>query len=99
MASTSIAVRRVAHERRYGPTDWWGGWRTCILACLGLTALFVALAAYMGVYAWTAGLDASSQEFATRWRSLLVAEQLGIGIGTLGWWVWLAHTGRALSRR
>ncbi len=55
MATTSLAVRRAAAEQRYGPTDSWGGWRTCIVACVGFSVLFVALGLYMHAFAWYAG--------------------------------------------
>src|SRR5919206_167854 len=98
MASTSVAVQRAAAGQRYGPTDWWGGWRTCILACSGFTVLFVALGLYMHAFAWYAGIDASSPEFALYWRSLLILELVGVGAGTIGWWAWLVRSGRTLAQ-
>src|SRR5207247_3521574 len=77
MATTSVAVQRAATGRKYGAIDWWGGWRTCILACLGFSALFIALGLYMHAFAWSAGIDASSPEFALYWRSLLILELVG----------------------
>jgi hypothetical protein len=42
---------------KYGPTDWWGGWRTCILSCVGFTLLFTGLGFYMHAFAWSASLQ------------------------------------------
>src|SRR5919198_1559736 len=98
MASTSVAVQRAAARSKYGPIDWWGGWRTCILACLGFTVLFVVLGLYMHAFAWYAGIDASSPEFALYWRSLLILELVGVGIGTIAWWAWLVRSGRTLAQ-
>src|SRR6185503_18660103 len=81
MATSSVAVQqRAAAESKYGPTDWWGGWRVCILACLGFSVLFIALGIYIHAFAWSAGIYAASPEFALYWRSLLVLELLGVGI-------------------
>src|SRR5262245_63627329 len=96
MASTSVAVRRAAQAQKYGPIDWWGGWRTCILACVGFSILFIALGSYMHAFAWYAGIDAASPEFALYWRSLLIVELVLVGIGTIAWWAWLVRTGRTL---
>jgi hypothetical protein len=85
MATTSVAVQRATSGRKYSAIDWWGGWRTCILACLGFSVLFIALGLYMHAFAWYAGIDASSAEFALYWRSLLILELVGVGAGTIGW--------------
>src|ERR1700694_1344041 len=85
MATTSVAVQRTTSGRKYSAIDWWGGWRTCILACLGFSVLFIALGLYMHAFAWSAGIDASSPEFALYWRSLLILELVGGGAGTIGW--------------
>src|SRR5215467_14044916 len=98
MATTSVAVQRAATERKYGPTDWWGGWRTCILACGGFTVLFVGLSLYMHAFAWYAGIDASSPEFALYWRSLLILELVVGGVATIAWWAWLVRSGRTLAQ-
>ena len=98
MATSSVAVRRAAEAPKYGAIDWWGGWRTCILACLGFSALFIALGLYMHAFAWYAGIDAASPEFALYWRSLLVLELVGVGIGTIAWWAWLVRTGRTIAQ-
>ena len=97
MATRSVAIPRAATAPKYGPTDWWGGWRTCILGCLGFCVLFVALGLYMHAFAWYAGIDASSPEFALYWRSLLILELVGVGVGTIAWWTWLVRTGRDLA--
>jgi methane/ammonia monooxygenase subunit C len=98
MASSSIAVAGTAAEarQRHAVTDWWGGWRAGILTCLGFTGLFVGLAVYMHAFAWSAGIDATSPEFGLYWRNLLILELVGVSAGTLGWWAWLARSGRAL---
>ena len=51
MATTSVAVQRTTSGRKYGAIDWWGGWRTCILACLGFSVLFIALGLRTGLTA------------------------------------------------
>ena len=98
MASTSVAVERLTTGRKYSAIDWWGGWRTCILACLGFSVLFIALGLYMHAFAWYAGIDASSAEFALYWRSLLILELVGVGAGTIGWWAWLVRSGRTIAQ-
>jgi len=98
MATTSVAVQRAAERPRYGPTDWWGGWRTCIVACVGFSILFIALGLYMHAFAWSAGINAASAEFALYWRSLLIVQLLGVGIGTIGWWAWLVRSGRTIAQ-
>src|SRR3982074_904312 len=98
MATTSVAVQRTTSGRKYGAIDWWGGWRTCILACLGFSALFIALGLYMHAFAWSAGINAASPEFALYWRSLLVVQLVGVGVGTIGWWAWLVRSGRTIAQ-
>ena len=98
MATTSVAVQRATERPRYGPTDWWGGWRTCILACVGFSVLFIALGLYMHAFAWSAGINAASAEFALYWRSLLVVQLVGVGVGTIAWWAWLVRTGRTIAQ-
>src|SRR5438105_12697942 len=98
MATTSVAVQRAAERPRYGPTDWWGGWRTCIVACVGFSVLFIALGLYMHAFAWSAGINAASAEFALYWRSLLIVQLLGVGIGTIGWWAWLVRSVRTIAQ-
>src|ERR1700680_5297860 len=98
MATTSVAVQRgPASGSKYGPIDWWGGWRTCIVSCLGFSVLFIALGLYMHAFAWSAGIDASRPELALYWRSLLILELVGVGAGTIGWWAWLVRSGRTIA--
>jgi methane/ammonia monooxygenase subunit C len=97
MASGSIAVTGATARRQFAVTDWRGGWRACLLGWLGVTVLFLALSTYMHAFAWSAGLDSSSQEFTLYWRSLLVVELVGVGVGTLAWWSWLVRSGRTIA--
>jgi methane/ammonia monooxygenase subunit C len=98
MASNSIAFAGAGAEagRRFAVTDWRGGWRVWILACLAFIGLFVGLSFYLHRFAWSAGMDSTSREFSVYWRSLLVVELVGVGGGTVGWWAWLVRSGRAL---
>jgi methane/ammonia monooxygenase subunit C len=68
-----------------------------MLACLGMGALFVGLGVYMRAFAWSAGTDSASPEFAVYWRSLLLLELVGVCGGSIGWWAWLVRTGRTLT--
>ena len=100
MAVWSVVVAAARPRRRFAVTDWRGdGWRIWILSCLGFSVLFVAPRVYMHAFAWSAGIDASSPEFALYWRSLLILELVGVGVGTIGWWAWLVRSGRTLPRR
>ncbi len=98
MASTSVQVSRAVGERRYAATDWWGGWRTCILACSGFSVLFIGLGLYMHAFAFSFGIDASSKEFALYWTSLLIVELVAVGVGTAAWWGWLIRSGRTIAQ-
>src|SRR5207253_6534128 len=80
MATTSVALRGTAQREQRGLTNWHAGWRVCVLACAGFIALFVGLGMYMHAFAWSAGIDAASPEFALYWRSLLLVELVGGGI-------------------
>jgi methane/ammonia monooxygenase subunit C len=68
-----------------------------IVTCVALTALFLALNAYMHAFALPFGADSTSPQFGLYWRSLLVVELVGVGVGTLTWWGWLVRSGRALA--
>jgi methane/ammonia monooxygenase subunit C len=98
MATRSVAVGRAVERPERGATDWLGGWKTLLVTCAGVTALFVGLGMYMHAFAWTAGIDSASPEFALYWRSLLILEILGVGIGTIAWWTWLVRTERTIAQ-
>src|SRR5437016_12655743 len=85
MASTSVAVPRAASGRKYSAVDCWGGWRPCILACLGFSALFIALGLYMHAFAWSARIDASPPYLASHWRGLLLLERFVRGAAHTRW--------------
>jgi methane/ammonia monooxygenase subunit C len=96
MASSSIAGEGTS-RRQYAVTDWLGGWRVCLLAWLGVSALFLGLSTYMHAFAWSAGIDSASREFTLYWRSLLIVELVGVAGGTLCWWSWLVRSGRTIQ--
>ncbi len=96
MASSSIAVEGTS-RRQYAVTDWLSGWRVCLLAWLGVSALFLSLSTYMHAFAWSMGIDSASREFTLYWRSLLIVELVGVAGGTLGWWSWLVRSGRTIQ--
>jgi methane/ammonia monooxygenase subunit C len=98
MATTSVALRGTAQREQRDLTNWHAGWRVCVLACAGFIALFVGLGMYMHAFAWSAGIDAASPEFALYWRSLLLVELVGGGIGTIAWWVWLVRSGQTIAQ-
>jgi methane/ammonia monooxygenase subunit C len=57
----------------------------------------MGLSTYMHAFAWSTGIDSASPEFALFWRSLLVAELVGVAVGTLAWWSWLVRSGRTVA--
>jgi methane/ammonia monooxygenase subunit C len=97
---TRSAERTPPEKTGRGPTDWLGGWRTCIFGSLAVTALFLMLRAYQQVFAWTeAGLNRASDDFNSLWLSLFFAELIAVGAGTLLWWVWMVRSGRKIPQR
>src|SRR5881409_1870569 len=87
---------RLLAKARYGPTDWMGGWKTCVWGSLAIVALTALHWWYTSRHAWTAGIDASSPEFTKYFRSLVWVQLIVIGAGTGLWWGWLVRTGRQL---
>jgi methane/ammonia monooxygenase subunit C len=95
--ATRIEVDELAPPRaRYGPIDWMGGWRTCVVGSLAILVLNLVHWWYVSSYAWTAGIDASSPEFTKYFRSLVWIQLILIGAGTGLWWGWLVRTGRRI---
>ena len=80
----------------YGPTDWLGGWRTLLWGSAVVIVVMLALRAYQGVYAFTAGLDSASYAFTVHWYGLFWAELLSVGLFTGVWWGYLVQSGRKL---
>jgi methane/ammonia monooxygenase subunit C len=65
------------------------------LATLGvvvgvLLAIAVAIRVYQQMFAWTAGLDSTSPEFATYWMPLFWTEEVVLSVLALVWWAWAA---------
>ena len=92
-SSVLVQARSPAKER-YGPTDWMGGWKTCLWGSLAVVLLTALHWWYTSRYAWTAGIDAASPEFARYFRTLFWTELIVVGAGTGLWWGWLVRTGR-----
>lgn len=67
-------------------------WRPFGLLLVGLVLVFGGMRIYQGAFAWTKGLDATSRDFALYWRTLLAANLVVFGGGTVAWWAHLART-------
>ncbi|MGH7865887.1 MAG: methane monooxygenase/ammonia monooxygenase subunit C [Candidatus Binataceae bacterium] len=85
----------VAARNAYGPTDWRGGWKPMFYGCGLVMAANVFLWWWDYKYAFTAGLDASSDAFTLYYRTLFWGELLSLGVFTGIWYGWLIRTGRA----
>lgn len=95
--ATMIHAKGIARaQERYGPTDWLGGWKTCLFGSAALIVLTAIHWYYQTRYAWSIGIDASSPAFTRYYRSLFWGELLAVGAGTGIWWGWLVRTGREL---
>ena len=84
--------------RKYGPIDWLGGWRTCLVGCTVFLAVAVLIRIWQQYTALDAGLDSSSQAFTNEYRTLFVAEVAAVTIGTLSWWSYLVRKGREVVK-
>jgi methane/ammonia monooxygenase subunit C len=68
-------------------------WLVTLGVVLGvLMAAAVVLRGYQQLFAWTAGLDSSTPEFATYWMSLFWAEIASVSALAMVWWSWAAFT-------
>lgn len=81
-----------------GPNDWLGGWSTLLWGMPLVAALFIGLRIYQGPFAWYAGLDSSSPEFALYWKGLFYAEIISVSLFTGLWWGWLVRSGREIDQ-
>ena len=99
--ATPTAERPTAEEPEWkpgrGPIDWMGGWRVCWIGSLAFLALAAAIRIFQQFTAWSIGIDASSSDFGLYYRSLFIAEVVGVTVGTLMWGaIWSARAqGRA----
>jgi len=92
---TPTADERVTSERPgRGPIDWLGGWRTCLIGCTVFLLLAIAIRIFQQFTAWTIGIDSASRDFSLYYRSLFVAEVVGVTLATLMWWGSLVRRGR-----
>lgn len=96
MATVTAPKRMVETQERYGPTDWLGGWKTCLWGCAALIIVTAIHWFYQTRWAWTIGIDASSPEFTRLYRTLFWGELLVVGAITGGWWGWLVRTGKQI---
>src|SRR2546425_12700611 len=80
-SSVLVQARSPAKER-YGPTDWMGGWKTCLWGSLAVVLLTALPWWYTSRYAWSAGIDAASPEFARNFRTLFWTELIVVAAGT-----------------
>jgi methane/ammonia monooxygenase subunit C len=96
--ATPTAERPTAEEPEWkpgrGPIDWLGGWRVCWIGSLAFLGLAAAIRIFQQYTAWTIGIDSSSRDFGLYYRSLFIAEVLGVTAGTLLWWGYLVRRGR-----
>jgi methane/ammonia monooxygenase subunit C len=53
-----------------------------------LLAVTVGLRVYQQMFAWTAGLDSTSPEFAKYWMTLFWVEEAVLAVVALVWWWW-----------
>jgi methane/ammonia monooxygenase subunit C len=99
MAQAATVGRETVEKRpRRGPIDWWGGWRLCIVGPLGFIALALAIRIWEQSTAWTVGINAASDEFATSFLALFIAEVLAVTIATVLWWGTLVRKGREVVK-
>jgi methane/ammonia monooxygenase subunit C len=98
---TQVAVDSSSDEtpaRKYGPIDWLGGWRTCLVGCTSFLLVAVAIRIWQQFTALEAGLDSSSQAFTNEYRTLFYAEVFAVTVGTLAWWAYLVRNGREVVK-
>jgi methane/ammonia monooxygenase subunit C len=86
-------------HRKYGPIDWLGGWRTCLVGCTSFLLVAVIIRIWQQFTALEAGLDSASNAFATQYRTLFYAEVAAVTIGTLAWWAYLVRNGREVVKK
>jgi methane/ammonia monooxygenase subunit C len=96
VAAPPAEVQEPTYRPGRGPIDWWGGWRTCIVGCVAFLVLAAAIRIFQQFTAWTYGTDAASTGFNEYYRSLFIAEVIGVTVATLWWWGSLVRRGRTL---
>ena len=83
--ATPTTERPTAEEPEWkpgrGPIDWMGGWRVCWIGSLAFIALALAIRIFQQFTAWSIGIDASSRDFGLYYRSLFIAEVVGVTVG------------------
>ncbi len=96
---SSLAGGRELTKIRKSEPFRWLNTNLMIVGVGVLTALALAARAYQQVYAWTAGLDATSPEFQHYWMNLLYAMFVLEGAAAAGLWgyVWVTRP-RSLER-
>jgi methane/ammonia monooxygenase subunit C len=85
-------------HRKYGPIDWLGGWRTCLVGCTSFILVAVIIRIWQQYTALNAGLDSASELFTWQYRTLFIAEVLAVTIGTLWWWSYLVRNGKEVVK-
>jgi methane/ammonia monooxygenase subunit C len=75
----AVAIQHEVGEQTTTGREW--------LLTLGVAG---ALRAYQQAFAWTAGLDSTSPEFATYWMTLFWVEIAAVGGLAVIWWSWAA---------
>jgi len=98
MAVETARPADVEQARKYGPIDWLGGWRTCLVGCTVFLLVAVAIRIWQQFTALDSGLDSASRDFTFQWRSLFYAEVAAVTIGTLAWWNYLVKKGREVVK-
>jgi methane/ammonia monooxygenase subunit C len=95
MAQAAAAERREERPGR-GPIDWWGGWRLTIVGPIGFILVAAAIRWWEQSTAWTIGINAASDDFATSYLALFVAQVVAVTLATMWWWGGLVRKGRQL---
>lgn len=98
MAVDTAQAPTMEPKRKYGPIDWLGGWRTCIVGCIVFLVVAVAIRIWQQFTALDSGLNSASENFTREWRSLFYAEVAAVTIGTLWWWNYLVKKGREVVK-
>lgn len=91
-----MSAKVEATRKKRSPIAWMGGWKTAIFGSIGLFVILGIHWGYEARYAWTAGIDSASPEFARYFRSLFWVQLLVGAAFTGAWWGWLVKTGKEI---
>jgi methane/ammonia monooxygenase subunit C len=88
----AVAAKAIGAEGRAGEKKAYINYPLLLGAMAFMSLVFMSIRIYQQMFAWSAGLDSTSPEFATHWMRLLYLEFAVEGIAAVSIWGWLWKT-------